>query len=273
MFIIRKAVLSTDFEERISKQDLEKIQKLRLMDGFFMKLVFEGNIQATELVVNIVLNRNDLKVKKVVGQREIKGLEGHGVRLDIMAQDHENQAHDIEVERQDGDWLRLRARYNSSMMDMVLLPEGEDYKKLIPSYVIFITEHDRIGDGRPLHHYVMKDKSTRENLGDGRHIIFVNGDSTNEKTRLGKLVHDFKCSSPDDMYFKVLANGVRHFKETEGGRGEMSSVLEEITVGAVIDSCRKLGVSEDRIFEHIVESYGLTEERARKYMNARKKSA
>ena len=35
---------------------------------------------------------------------------------------------------------------------------------------------------------------------------------------LGKLVHDLNCSNPDDMFFKVFADVVRYFKETEKGK-------------------------------------------------------
>jgi len=37
----------------------------------------------------------------------------------------------------------------------------------------------------------------------------------------GKLAHDFNCKKADDIYFKPLAEGVRHFKETEEGRDTM----------------------------------------------------
>ncbi len=95
---------------RLREQDLYLIQNLRLIDDDFMKEVFDNNCEATELVLNIILNRNDLKVLEVIGQREIKGLEGHSVRLDIMAEDANGQLYDIEVQRRDTGNLPLRAR-------------------------------------------------------------------------------------------------------------------------------------------------------------------
>ena len=53
---------------------------------------------------------------------------------------------------------------------------------------------------------------------DGEHIIYVNGSDKNASTELGKLMHDFFCTSPDDMHYKELANKVRYFKEDEKGR-------------------------------------------------------
>lgn len=261
-------------EGHLHEQDLERIRKLRIFDDDFLKEVFDGNFESTELVLNVIFDRNDIKVIKVIGQREIKGIEGHSVRLDILAEDSEGRAYDIEVQRQDKGWLHLRARYNSSMMDTVLLPEGEDYSKLIPTYVIFFVEKEAVGDGLPLHHYTMRDETTNEHLNDGRHIIFVNGDNKDESTRLGKLVHDFKCTSPDDMYYDVLAKRVRHFKETEGGIAHMCKLMEDMrneaardaAILAYIESARHYGVADDLIIADIMKKYNLTEQEAKDYM-------
>ncbi len=235
-----------DKDVHIHEQDLERIQKLRIFDDDFLKEVFDGNIEATELVLNVVFDRDDIRVIKVIGQREIKGIEGHSVRLDIFAEDSENNSYDVEVQRIDREWMKLRARYNSSMMDTVLLPEGEEYSKLIPTYVIFFMEGDAIGDGLPLHHYLMKDEKTNEPLGDNRHIIFVNGDNTDESTRIGKLVHDFKCTSANDMYYNVLAKRVRHFKETEGGTEHMCKIMEDMRNEAAEKAAKEAAEKAER---------------------------
>lgn len=41
------------------EEDLERLRKFRLMDDDFMSKCFEDNIECTELVVQIVLNRDD----------------------------------------------------------------------------------------------------------------------------------------------------------------------------------------------------------------------
>ena len=45
---------------------------------------------------------------------------------------------------------------------------------------------------------------------------------------LGRLMHDFFCSDPNDMYSEVLAERVRFFKEDEKGVAAMCKVMEEI---------------------------------------------
>jgi hypothetical protein len=45
----------------------------------------------------------------------------------------------------------------------------------------------------------------------------VNG-SCKGNDPIGKLVHDFRCKTSGDMFYGELSDGVKHFKETEGGR-------------------------------------------------------
>ncbi len=256
--------------EILHQQDLERIKKLKIFDDDFLRLIFDGNPEATALLLNVIFDRDDMVVIKVIGQREIKGIEGHSVKLDIMATDSEGNAYDIEVQRQDKGDLPLRARYNSSMMDTVLLPTGEDYSKLLPTYVIFFTEKDTIGDNEPMHHYMMQDIKTGHILGDEKHIIFVNGENKDESTRLGQLVHDFKCTSANDMYFDILAERVRHFKESEGGISQMCKLMEdmrnEATILGAIETLRDLAFSEAEIKDRIIAKYNLTEAEAKNYM-------
>lgn len=51
-------------EERKYQEMLQRIRGFRLLDDDFMTKCFEENIEATELVLRIVLNKTDIKVKK-----------------------------------------------------------------------------------------------------------------------------------------------------------------------------------------------------------------
>ena len=41
---------------------------------------------------------------------------------------------------------------------------------------------------------------------DAQHIVYVNGENQNSATELGKLMHDFSCTNPDDkaLLLKVV---------------------------------------------------------------------
>lgn len=53
-----------------NNEDLERLRRFRLMDDDFMSKVFDKNIEATQLLLNIILEREDIKVVSVDAQRE-----------------------------------------------------------------------------------------------------------------------------------------------------------------------------------------------------------
>ena len=66
---------------------------------WFDDRLFDGNKEATELLLNVILRRDDLKVLEVVAQREYKNpmSGGRSITIDIYAEDRGNKIYDIEV--------------------------------------------------------------------------------------------------------------------------------------------------------------------------------
>ena len=106
-----------------------------------------------------------------------------------------------------------------------LLKEGQAFKELKDSYVIFIYKHDKFRKGLPLYHIDRYVRETNELFEDGSHIIYVNGNYKGDD-EIGKLMKDFHQQDPDNMYYDALAQGVKHFKETEKGRDQMCEAVE-----------------------------------------------
>lgn len=100
-------------------------------------------------------------------------------------------------------------------------------KELHDSYVIFITENDYMKEGLPLYHVERVIQETQTPFKDGSHIIYVNGSYKNDADPVGKLMHDFRCTRSADMFYNELKDTVKHFKETEGGRGQVCKAMEE----------------------------------------------
>ena len=222
---------------------LQAIKEFRLMDDTFMSAVFDGNIEGTQLVLSIILNRADIVVTQVTAQREYKNLIDRSIRLDILARDSSGKEYDIEVQRsKDGSDCR-RARYHSSMMDTRMLRKGQDFSEIRDSYVIFITEKDPLGMGLPIYHIERTVLETGTPLGDGTHIIYVNGSDEDSESALGKLMHDFKCRTADEMNYGVLAEKVDFFKNYEGGQDTVCEIMErlnkEASEEAVYAKCKE----------------------------------
>ena len=212
-----------------NENDLQKIKELRLMDDDFFSEALDGKTEAVEYILNTILERDDIKVKSTKAQVEYKSATKRSIKLDIQAEDVHGRLMDIEIQRSDrGSGVR-RARFHSSMIDRALLSKGDDFEDLVDTYVIFITEKDKFGMGIPLYHIERKISEMDNALfGDGAHILYVNGEYRNLEHPVGSLMHDFNCKDAKDMVNPLLAEEVRYLKETEGGRSQMSRILEEM---------------------------------------------
>lgn len=214
-----------------------RIQDLTLFNDDFMSKVFE-DLNCVELLVRIILDRDDLKVIKSNIQFVIKNLQGRSVRFDIFAVDGDKRIYDIEIQRSNEGASMKRARYNSSLIDANMTEPGEKLEMLNESYVIFITENDVMGYGLPVYHIDRMIREVMAAFDDAAHIIYVNGQIRDE-TALGRLMHDFSCKSADDMYYSVLADRVRYFKEDVKGEEFMTDLWEESKREAAREAARE----------------------------------
>ncbi len=209
------------------REDLRRLRGFRLLDDDFLTKCFEGDPKYIQLVLRIVLEMPDLVVVDVRTQVFVENLLHRSVRLDILATDSAGRRINVEIQRSDKGAGRKRARYNSSMMDANLLRKGENFDELPDTYVVFITEHDVIGDGQPLYKVERYISGSNKKFEDGSHILYVNG-AYRDETPIGKLMHDFSCTDPEDMHYDVLAERVRFFKESKEGIAIMCKVMEDM---------------------------------------------
>ena len=238
-------------QERINKL----IDGLTLFDDDLMSRVFDKNIEATELLLRIILERK-IKVISVNGQEEMKSaaVGGRNITLDVHALDENGEKMDIEVqENSEGAHIR-RARYHSSVLDSRMLKEGQEFKEIKDSYVIFIYKRDKFQEGLPLYHIDRYVRETGKLFEDGSHIIYVNGNYKGDD-EIGHLIQDFHQTDPDNMHYKELSQGVRHFKEVEEGRDTMCEAVQEY-------ANEYANEKQAANVKNLMESAGFTMERA-----------
>lgn len=51
---------------------------------------------------------------------------------------------------------------------------------------------------------------------------------TGGNDEIGKLMHDFSCTDPDDMNYETLAKKARYFKQDEKGVAAMCKLMEDM---------------------------------------------
>ena len=265
-----------ELEQKKSRY-LEKIKQLRLMDDTFFNSCFDGNIPCMEVVLRAVMGNDRLRVTEVITQQSVPNLYGRAVRFDALATDGET-VYDVEIQRSDEGAIPRRARFNSSMIDSREVSKGTLFPDLPETYVIFITEHDVWKRGKPLYKVRRTFEDTADAFDDGTHILYVNGECQSDSP-LGRLVHDFFCTNPNDMYSEVLAERARFFKEDEKGVTAMCRVMEElynegVAIGEVRGEVRGeiRGAETERIknIKSLIQRMGITAEAAMDALNIAK---
>ena len=237
------------------------IDDMTLFDDDLMSHVFDNNIEATELLLRIILEE-DIKVISVTGQDELKNpiVDGRDVTLDVHAAEANGRKINVEVQGNSKGAAVERARFHSSMIDVRMLKTKQDFSELKNSYVIFFYKRDKFKEGLPIYHVERIVRETGKPFNDGSHIIYVNGSYKGEGD-LARLIEDFHQKNPADMHYKALSDGVKHFKEIEKGRENMCDSVEkyakeradEREIMTKIDIAKNLikdvGLSMDQVFK------------------------
>ena len=226
--------------EQLHQQDLERLKLLRYMDDDFMTVCLADNLEGVELILRIVLGREDITIKSVRTQETMKNLQGRSAILDVHAVDSAGKEFDVEIQREDAGAGAKRARHNSSLLDAHILKPGNDTENIPDSYVIFITENDVMKGNQPIYpveRYITIGKN-KVLFGDGSHILYVNG-KYRGNDEIGKLMHDFSCTNPDDMNYEVLAKKAKYFKQDEKGVATMCKIMEDMRNEAAREAAQK----------------------------------
>ena len=204
----------------------EKIKHFTIMNDIFMRNVLK-ELSCTEYILQVIMNKKELKVIDQTLQKDYKNLQGRSAILDCVAKDAENNFFNVEIQGENDGASPKRARYHCGLLDMNLLNPGNPFDSLLETYVIFITKNDVLGYNRPISHIQRRIKETEDIFQDGQHILYVNSKKQDD-TKLGRLMHDLHCKEADEMYSNILASRVHQLKETEEGVNQMCQELEEI---------------------------------------------
>lgn len=214
--------------EQRHQEDLQRLRGFRPIEDTFMRGLFKENIPLAEFVLRIITGKPDLVLTKCETQADMKRVTGtRSICLDAYATDSTGKKYDIEAQRSDNGADPHRARYHSSMMDVENLDEKQEYRELPDTYVIFITENDYYKAGKPVYVIQNMNLTLGKPFDDGAHILYVNGEYRDDSD-IGRLMHDFNCTSADDMNFSILAEKTRYLKENPKGVSEMCKVMEDL---------------------------------------------
>lgn len=159
---------------RQHQEDLQRLQKFRPIDDTFMRGLLKDDIPLAEMILRIIIEKPDLVLTSCETQADMKRVTGaRSVSLDAYGMDSTGKKYDIEVQCASHGADPHRARYHSSVMDVENLDEGQDYKELPDTYVIFIIERDYYGVGKPVYQIRRINETLNEPFEDGTYILYV----------------------------------------------------------------------------------------------------
>lgn len=216
--------------EEQHQKDLEMLANFRPLDDTFMRELFRNNLELSQFMLRIAIDKPDLILTKEETQYDLQHLFGsRSITLDLFGVDSEGKQYAFEVQKQDGGADPHRARYHSAAMDVDNLKVREDFENLPDTYVIFITENDVFKEGCPIYRIERINTVTGKPFNDGEHIIYINGayENKDDTSDLAKMIHDFRCSKANEMLLKPFADRTRFLKETSKGVESMCKAMED----------------------------------------------
>lgn len=80
-----------------------------------------------------------------------------------------------------------------------------------------------------------------------------------DDTPIGKLMHDFSCTQPDNMKYSLLAERARYFKETEEGHEIMCKAFEEVRNEGAKEGAKMKSLE---LINNLMKSMNMTLEKA-----------
>lgn len=248
-------------------EDMEALANFRLMDDNFMRCVLKNNLDAAQHILRVVTGIPDLELTEEKTQEDMKRVTGaRSICLDVYATDSAGRKYDLEIQKADNGAIPKRARYHSSVLDIENLKANDTFDKLPETFTIFITEHDIFNLKQPYYLINRFINDTGKLFGDEEHILYINGEYTGDDA-IGRLMHDFKCSDPDDMYDDLLAKSVRYYKKTEGGQMEMCDYIDEQRQKSEAKGVAK-GVAIERVntIDRLIREMHMTLDEACRFM-------
>ena len=160
-----------------------------------------------------------------------------------------------------------------------MIDKGRSYKKLNPSYVIFICQFDLFHMGR---HIYTCESICREDknisLGDGVVKIFLNADGKmNDVSRELKAFLDYVAGKKsEDAFVNKLEETVKAAKKNREWRREYMTLLmrdqENIEKGiekgirGMVSALKELNIPDATIMQKIREKFDLSGEEAERYI-------
>lgn len=210
------------------QEDLQRLRDLRPLDDDFMRAMFEDNLPLVEFTLRTITERPDLEITRFRTHADSRRkIDPESVLLAAWGTYDSGKSVMLEIHRETGEIERRRATYHAGALDLENFdPSTQEYNELPDAFMIFIRDSGYPGEEDPVTIIQRYCRETRLPVNDGACILYVNAQYRGDDG-LGRLMHDFGCSNPDDMVLDLMAQRARYLKENPEGVEMMCRVMEE----------------------------------------------
>ncbi len=158
------------------KHNMKELKDLTLLDRFLFAEAVEDQ-ETMEIILEIILGKEVILKHLPQAEKETRDFRwGKYVKLDVWANDIDDNVYDTEVQKQDTKDLPKRSRLYNGIIDSKLMkPGSKTYNALNDVFVIIIAPFDLFGKG--LYKYtfeMMCEECPGIKLNDGATRIFLN---------------------------------------------------------------------------------------------------
>ncbi|MBD5559843.1 MAG: hypothetical protein HDQ87_05730 [Clostridia bacterium] len=175
-----------------------------------------------------ILNDLGLVVEQYHAKHVLTNAGHHSVQIDVWARDGSGRQLALELQQvTDDEELYPRAVFEGATMVVHSLPAGQPYSELNKTVVIFITQRDLEGKGKPVYWYQTVQRDDPEKImPKSSEFLFVNGKNRDRSTALGRIIADIQEPDPDLIQTEALRRWMKMLKNSAEGRKKMEDLLE-----------------------------------------------
>lgn len=194
-----------------------------MSDRFMSIMMMDQSI--TEMILETVLQEN-IKPSSVVVQKEIPNAIGKKCRPDVVVYTSDEKIYVVEVENDNTTSTTERMRYETAMIDVSNLLQGQEYSELMHVTGLYLSEgRAPVPDGFPgfvdTHHGRVRTYC----FPDGRRYVFADVSVMDGNDRFAVLTRDLHCVYANEIINSKMR---KRFMKVKGGDQEMCDIWDEL---------------------------------------------
>ena len=200
---------------------------LRPIDDLMFRVMARDEAFCGELL-GVLLQDKGPEVVKSTPQSHVTNTRGRSVVLDALCELSDGRLVNVEARRADDDDLQRRVRYHASLVTADRTRPGTPFKDVPDVCVAFVCEFDPLGEGCSPCHAGRVVRESGRTLENGLSELYVNA-LARDGGEVSALMRVFtEVEAYDEERFPETSRVKRRLRETEEGRKDMGSVIEEI---------------------------------------------